>query len=117
MTDPSNPPPADAAASNGPDGDPLGRLERLLAGQLSLAKRGQLDGMRQAAEEAERLLAQARALPQPFSPDQAQRLSRVLGLHRQVGLVLAQAKDELAGKLRHSARGQRTLRAYRHEIT
>ena len=109
-------PPADGGGCSDLGGDPLDRLERLLARQLSLAKRGQLDAMLAGLGQVEQLLAEARTLPRPLSADQSQRLSQVLGLHQQVGLVLANTRHDLAAKLRHSARGRQTLRAYRQSL-
>jgi len=93
--------------------DLLDRLERQLAEQLSLAKNDELEAALIAAGRIDELLAEARGASEAPSSGQISRLAGVLKLHRDIGLVLAQRRDDVARELRRGARGKRTLTAYR----
>jgi hypothetical protein len=91
----------------------LSRLEDSLSRQLLSAKGEDFEAVFAAAGQIRKLLAEASEIPQPLSAKQAERLSRILHLHHQVGLVLAQKRDAVARKLLHSGRGRKALGAYR----
>ena len=113
MRRPWHRPPAGAGRRGSTRDRLLNRLEQILHEQLSLAASEDFEAMSAPAGEIEELLSRLSEMPQPLSAEQAKKVSGMLSLHHRVGLVLAQKRDDLAGKLLHSARGKKTLRAYR----
>ena len=91
----------------------IDRLERNLAGQLALVREEDFEALSQAADEAGGLLAEAGGGGGPLSAGQAERLSEIIQLHHQIGLILAEKRHEALQKLARSGRGRKLLKAYR----
>ena len=94
----------------------LARIEQALQRQLERIARGDFDGLETLFAECDSLLAQ---LP-PTGVDatrHAERIERIGRLDAQVGLALAQKRQELSATMRHSRRGRAGLNAYRQTMS
>jgi len=84
-------------------------LTRALTDQLDAARRGRLERVAELAQRVDALLAGAREAGPALSDADRQRL---LDLHGQVRLTLAQQQTELAGRRQRLKQGKRGARAY-----
>lgn len=81
-----------------------------LAAQLEQARRGDVDGVLDLAGRVDALLERARQAGACSDPDRRRRL---LDLHSQIRLALAQQMDDVARRRVSLARGKRSVGAYR----
>jgi len=105
------------ASEQAPSGDAAACVQALaaaLAEQLDAARRGDLDRVDGLARRVDGLLAESRAAGDRL--DEAGR-RRLLDLHGQVGLALAQQRKEVAEQRERIAAGKRSARAYRRSAT
>ena len=100
-----------AAPHTGDEDQPFAALVQVLAEQIEAARRGDVDTVLERARQADVLIEQARVAG--TSPDPACR-RRLLRLHDQVRLCLAQQQEELARRRAQLGRGKDTLQAYRN---
>ncbi|MEA3367844.1 MAG: hypothetical protein U9R68_07005 [Planctomycetota bacterium] len=84
-------------------------LARALTDQLDAARRGRLERVAELAQRVDALLAGAREAGAALSDADRRRL---LDLHGQVRLTLAQQQTELARRRERLKRGKRGARAY-----
>jgi len=87
-------------------------LVRVLTDQLHAARRGRLDRVRELAEHARTLSAEARDAGLRL-PDADRR--RLLGLHGKVRLALAQQQADLARRRERLRRGKGGIRGYAND--
>jgi hypothetical protein len=111
--DPTGTPP-DGGARRTDDGAPSAEtvfhaLARALTDQLDAARRGRVDEVAALADRVDALLAEAREVRVVLSDADRQRL---LDLHGQVRLALAQQQTELAGRRDRLRRGREGARGY-----
>ena len=101
--------------SQAPPGTPdalLKALTQRLETQRAMAAGNDFDGLAELMAECDGLLDQL-AESGVISPQYAEELARIRELYSQLGLMLAQKRDELAGELSHGQMGRHTLQAYR----
>ena len=112
MSHPASDRAADVAAPHtGDEDEPFAALVQVLTEQIEAARRGDVDAVVERARQADVLIEQARAAG--TSPESACR-RRLLRLHEQVRLCLAQQQEELARRRAQLGRGKDTLQAYRN---
>lgn len=90
----------------------LRTLTQRLETQRAMAAGNDFDGLGELMGECDVLLSQL-AESGVISPQYAEELACIRDLYSQLGLMLAQKRDELAGELSHGQLGRHTLQAYR----
>jgi len=96
--------PDDSARSLGAD------LLDAMAAQLDRARQGDVDAVIDLAHRVNEVLARARRAGTRPDPECRRRM---LGLHAQIRLVLAQQMDDVARQRARLVRGKRSVQAYR----
>ena len=90
----------------------LEELEMLLEEQIECARRNDFGQLEKLVRRAEPLWAQAKAAG-VFSLPQGQQWCKRLGaMHRQLVLMIAAEKENIAGRLKRVAKGKKAIGAY-----
>jgi len=95
----------------------LSELQRLLEGQIELARQGKLGEVETLGEQAGDIakeIGQTGILEQAGFEEQREHLA---GLYRDLRLTLSDQKDEISRELSRIRRGRRTIGAYRSNIS
>ena len=95
----------------------LSELQRLLEGQIELARQGKLGEVETLGEQAGDIateIGQTGILERAGFEEQRKRLA---GLYRDLRLTLSDQKDEVFRELSRIRRGRRTIGAYRSNIS
>ena len=87
-------------------------LENILTRQLERLKKYDLDGALALAEEANDLSMSIQSSGVLGREDFAEERERILGLYKEIGLIIASERAEVADKLKAIRKGIKTLEAY-----
>lgn len=87
-------------------------LENILSRQLEKLRKYDIDGAMALAEEANDLAASVRNSGVLGREDFAKERERILVLYREIGLIIASERAEVADKLKEIRRGIKLLEAY-----
>ena len=94
----------------------LDSLQGTVSRLLENVRRDRTTDAAPAVKCVDALLVQLKGMIHPTA-EQVEQLDRIVALHRQVQLAVAQGKDEVGRRLAGARRGHNGLKAYRNAVT